>query len=51
MKRIGAEGGTQMLPALREALGGSNAGGAVRQILEAHSPAEVREDREGAHNA
>lgn len=23
----------------------------VRQILEAHSPAEVREDREGAHNA
>jgi Ca-activated chloride channel family protein len=31
--RLGAEGGTQMLPALREALRASRAGGAVRQIL------------------
>jgi Ca-activated chloride channel family protein len=33
VKRLGAEGGTQMLPALREALGGSDAGGAVRQVI------------------
>jgi Ca-activated chloride channel family protein len=33
VKRLGAEGGTQMLPALREALRGSPAGGAVRQIV------------------
>jgi Ca-activated chloride channel family protein len=33
VKRLGAEGGTQMLPALREALGGSEAGGAVRQVI------------------
>jgi Ca-activated chloride channel family protein len=33
VKRLDAEGGTQMLPALREALGGSKAGGAVRQII------------------
>ncbi len=33
VKRLGAEGGTQMLPALRAALGGSPAGGAVRQVI------------------
>jgi Ca-activated chloride channel family protein len=33
VKRLGAEGGTQMLPALREALAGSEAGGAVRQVI------------------
>ena len=33
VKQLGAEGGTQMLPALREALGGSDAGGAVRQVI------------------
>jgi Ca-activated chloride channel family protein len=33
VKRLAAEGGTQMLPALREALGGSDAGGAVRQVI------------------
>jgi Ca-activated chloride channel family protein len=33
VSRLGAEGGTQMLPALREALGGSDAGGAVRQVI------------------
>jgi Ca-activated chloride channel family protein len=33
VKRLGAEGGTQMLPALREALGGTEAGGAVRQVI------------------
>ncbi len=33
VKRLGAEGGTQMLPALRAALGASEAGGAVRQVI------------------
>jgi Ca-activated chloride channel family protein len=33
VSRLGAEGGTEMLPALRAALGGSDAGGAVRQVV------------------
>jgi Ca-activated chloride channel family protein len=33
VRGLAAEGGTEMLPALREALGGANAGGAVRQVI------------------